>query len=293
MGGARASSEDAESQARILRGLRLAARLKLSFTKEIEDAMRELSSSIMSLSKDNDGTKLYLMSYGAAGAFSFFTSEIQYPQGVLPFHGAYLSQQASKEVGKSSVMLMEAVKFAEKHSEDAAVYGPEFSDSQGSISDDELAKKVAQLAVQVEICNILTDRDSLLDAMSMFPGNPCSGLVDVISQNRKNIYRIDYDSLGKGDMNETGTLLGKVILVTVVLQSADVKVIKRKTYPLRVSGQHKEDASHENFHESLELMNPKFVSEDDNELNENNELQHDIFEEEKLTQRGCSELLIF
>lgn len=37
--------------ARILRGLRLAARLNLSFTKEIEDAMHELSSSIMSLSK--------------------------------------------------------------------------------------------------------------------------------------------------------------------------------------------------------------------------------------------------
>lgn len=72
----------------------------------------------------------------------------------------------------------EAVKFAEKHSEDAAVYGPELSDSHGSISEDELAKKVAQLAVQVQkSINILADRDSLLEAMSKFPGAPCSGLV--------------------------------------------------------------------------------------------------------------------
>lgn len=41
---------DSFFSARILRGLRLAARLNLSFTKEIEDAMHELSSAIMSLS---------------------------------------------------------------------------------------------------------------------------------------------------------------------------------------------------------------------------------------------------
>ncbi|MCE3217205.1 hypothetical protein HAX54_011037 [Datura stramonium] len=330
--------------------------------------MRELSSSIMSLSKSRIMMELnYMMSYGAAEPSLSLLQRYNILKIVLPFHGAYLSQQASKELGKSSVMLMklfssldqlvtcgqpshdsvwvallafhlalithpqhvfviltfasvlyhtnwkEAVKFAEKHSEDAAVYGPEFSDSQGSISDDELAKKVAQLAVQVQkSINILTDRDSLLDAMSMFPGNPCSGLVfvsnkmgrtvelmfdilvkDVTSlKTRKNIYRIDYDSLGKGDMNETRFLLGKVILDTVVpTVTADVKVIKEEKHiPLEVDGQHKEDASHENFHESLELMNPKFVSEDDNELNENNELQHDIFEKKKLTQKGCSEL---
>lgn len=39
------------SSARMLRGLRLAARLKLSFSKDIENAMHKLSSSIMKLDK--------------------------------------------------------------------------------------------------------------------------------------------------------------------------------------------------------------------------------------------------
>lgn len=39
------------SSARMLRGLRLAARLKLSFSKDIEIAMHKLSSSIMKLDK--------------------------------------------------------------------------------------------------------------------------------------------------------------------------------------------------------------------------------------------------
>lgn len=209
----------------------------------------------------------------------------------------------------------EAVKFAEKHSEDAAVYGPEFSDSQGSISDDELAKKVAQLAVQVQkSINILTDRDSLLEAMSKFPGAPCSGLVfvsnkmgravelmfdilvkDVTSlKTRKDVYRIDYVSLGKGNMCETRFLLGKVILDTIIPRvTQGVKVIKEgKHILLGVDGQQKEDASHENFLQNLELMKPEFVSDDDdNLLNENYQLQHDIFEKKRLNHEGCSDLV--
>ncbi|KAK4361453.1 hypothetical protein RND71_020405 [Anisodus tanguticus] len=263
----------------------------------------------------------YMMSYGAAEPSLSLLQRYNILEIVLPFHGAYLAQQASKQLDRSSVMLMGctlgissgidytsprcvghpnfcfcivsrklegAVKFAEKHSEDAAVYGPEFSDSQGSISDDELATKVAQLAVQVQkSMNILADRDSLLEAMSKFPGAPCSGLVfvsnkmgravefmfdilvkDVTSlKTRRNIYSIDYGSLVEGHMRETRLLLGKVILDTIV-----------PGVTLGVIDQQKEDASQANFHENLELMKPKFVSEDDfEELNENYELQHDIF----------------
>ncbi|KAG5614148.1 hypothetical protein H5410_013972 [Solanum commersonii] len=356
-----------EDCARILRGLRLAARLNLSFTKEIEDAMHELSSAIMSLSKSRIMMELnYMMSYGAAEPSLSLLQRYNILEIVLPFHGTYLTQQASKQLGKSSVMLMklfssldqlvtcgqpshdsvvallvfhmalithpqhvfviltfasvlyhanwkEAVKFAEKHSEDAAVYGPEFSDSQGSISDDELAKKVAQLAVQVQkSINILTDRDSLLEAMSKFPVAPCSGLVfvsdkmgraveimfdilvkDVTSlKTRKDVYRIDYVSLGKGNMCETRFLLGKVILDTIIPRvTQGVKVIKEGKHILRgVDGQQKEDASHENFLENLKLMKLKFVS-DDSLLNENYQLQHDIFEKKRLNHEGCSDLV--
>ncbi|KAF3627983.1 putative G2/mitotic-specific cyclin-1-like [Capsicum annuum] len=420
-------------ETRILRGLRLAARLNLSFTEEIEDAMRELSSSIMSLSKFRIMMELnYMMSYGAAEPSLSLLQRYNILEIVLPFHGAYLAQQASKQLYNSSVMLMgngeteedvacmgvgwlkwrlasgilcdkkvplklkdrrervrnesirekvtvasvddkmlevrlsweygwvdkiflfydvhdrvallafhmalitdpqhafviltfasvlyhanwkEAVKFAEKHSEDAAVYGPEFSNSQGSISDDELAKKVAQLAVQAQkSINILTDRDCLLEAMSNFPGAPCSGLVfvsnkmgrtvelmfdilvkDVTSlKTRKNSYRIDYGSLGKGYMRETRFLLGKVILDTVVPRvtpGVNKEIIEEKHILLEVDGQQKEDASPENFHENLGLMKPTFVSEDDNLLNENYQLQHDIFEKKKLNQKGCSDLV--
>ncbi|TMW91034.1 hypothetical protein EJD97_014883 [Solanum chilense] len=360
-----------EDSARILRGLRLAARLNLSFTKEIEDAMHELSSAIMSLSKSRIMMELnYMMSYGAAEPSLSLLQRYNILEIVLPFHGTYLTQQASKQSGKSSVMLMklfssldqlvscgqpshdsvwvallafhmalithpqhvfviltfasvlyhanckEAVKFAEKHSEDAAVYGPEFSDSHGSISEDELAKKVAQLAVQVQkSINILADRDSLLEAMSKFPGAPCSGLVfvsnkmgrtvelmfdilvkDVTSlKTRKDVYRIDYISLGKGNMCETRYLLGKVILDTIVPRvTQDVKMIKEgKHIRLGVNGQQKEDASHRNFLENLELMKPEFVSDDDDDdlLNENYQLQHDIFEKKRLNHEGCSDLV--
>ncbi|KAL3341233.1 hypothetical protein AABB24_025670 [Solanum stoloniferum] len=360
-----------EDCARILRGLRLAARLNLSFTKEIEDAMHELSSAIMSLSKSRIMMELnYMMSYGAAEPSLSLLQRYNILEIVLPFHGTYLTQQASKQLGKSSVMLMklfssldqlvtcgqpshysvwvallafhmalithpqhvfviltfasvlhhanwkEAVKFAEKHSEDAAVYGPEFSDSQGSISEDELAKKVAQLAVQVQkSINILTDRDSLLEAMSKFPGSPCSGLVfvsnkvgravelmfdilvkDVTSlKTRKNVHGIDYISLGKGHMHETRFLLGKVILDTIVRRvTQGVKVIKEgKHILLGVDGQQKEDASHENFLENLELMKPEFVSDDDDDDNLLNEyqLQHDIFEKKRINHEGCSGLV--
>ncbi|XP_027771462.1 uncharacterized protein LOC107014795 isoform X2 [Solanum pennellii] len=359
-----------EDSARILRGLRLAARLNLSFTKEIEDAMHELSSAIMSLSKSRIMMELnYMMSYGAAEPSLSLLQRYNILEIVLPFHGTYLTQQASKQSGKSSVMLMklfssldqlvscgqpshdsvwvallafhmalithpqhvfviltfasvlyhanwkEAVKFAEKHSEDAAVYGPEFSDSHGSISEDELAKKVAQLAVQVQkSINILADRDSLLEAMSKFPGAPCSGLVfvsnkmgrtvelmfdilvkDVTSlKTRKDVYRIEYISLGKGNMCETRFLLGKVILDTIVPRvTQDVKMIKEgKHILLGVDGQQKEDASHRNFLENLELMKPEIVSDDDdNLLNENYQLQHDIFEKKRLNHKGCSDLV--
>ncbi|KAJ8549210.1 hypothetical protein K7X08_032917 [Anisodus acutangulus] len=287
-----------EDSARILRGLRLAARLNLSFTKEIEDAMHELSSSIVSLSKSRIMMELnYMMSYGAAEPSLSLLQRYNILEIMLPFHVCpyccirfWLADEMGCTLGISSGIDYTSPRCVEKHSEDASVYGPEFSDSQGSISDDELATKVAQLAVQVQkSMNILADKDSLLEAMSKFPGAPCSGLVfvsnkmgravefmfdilvkDVTSlKTRRNIYSIDYGSLVEGHMRETRLLLGKVILDTIV-PGVTVGVID----------QQKENASQANFHEKLELMKPKFVSEDDfEELNENYELQQNFLSE--------------
>lgn len=114
----------------------------------------------------------------------FLFDDVHDRVALLAFHMALIThpQHAFVILTFASVLYhanwKEAVKFAEKHVENAAVYGPEFSDTEGSISDDELAKNVAQLAVQVQkSINILTDRDSLLEAMSKFPGAQCSGLV--------------------------------------------------------------------------------------------------------------------
>ncbi|XP_055828361.1 uncharacterized protein LOC129896470 isoform X3 [Solanum dulcamara] len=233
-----------EDCARILRGLRLAARLNLSFTKEIEDAIHELSSSIMSLSKFRIMMELnYMMSYGAAESSLSLLQKYNILEIVLPFHGTYLAQQASKQLGKSSVMLM--------------VFVPNKMGRAVELMFDILVKDVTSL------------------------------------KTRKNVYRIDYVSLGKGHMCETRFLLGKVILDTIVPRvTRGVKVIKEEKHILfEVDGQQKEDASHKNFHENLELMKPKFVSDDDSLLNENCQLQHDIFEKKKLNHEGCSDLV--
>lgn len=114
----------------------------------------------------------------------FLFNDVHDRVALLAFHLALIThpQHALVILTFASVLYhgnwKEGVKFAEKHSEAAAVYVPEVSDSQVSISDDELAERVAQLAVQVQkSINILTDGDSLLEAMSKFPGAPYSGLV--------------------------------------------------------------------------------------------------------------------
>ncbi|KAM7523979.1 hypothetical protein LguiA_013881 [Lonicera macranthoides] len=95
-----------EDCARILRGLRIAARLGLSFSKETETAIRKLSSSITSLSKFRIMMELnYMLSYGAAEPSLCLLRRFNLLDVLLPFHEAYLAQQARK-CGQSSTMLM-------------------------------------------------------------------------------------------------------------------------------------------------------------------------------------------
>ncbi|KAA8532059.1 hypothetical protein F0562_006799 [Nyssa sinensis] len=93
--------------ARILRGLRIAARLGLSFSKETETAIRKLSPSIMQLAKCRIMLELnYMLSYGAAGPSLCLLWRYNLLDILLPFQAAFLSQQTSRQSGGSSVMFM-------------------------------------------------------------------------------------------------------------------------------------------------------------------------------------------
>ncbi|KAH7519833.1 hypothetical protein FEM48_Zijuj08G0079100 [Ziziphus jujuba var. spinosa] len=96
-----------EDSARILRGIRLAARLGLSFSKDVETAIRNLSSSIMHLAEARIMMELnYMLSYGAAEPSLCLLQRFNLLKILLPFQAAYLDQQHSVKTDQSSMMLM-------------------------------------------------------------------------------------------------------------------------------------------------------------------------------------------
>ncbi|KAM7261103.1 hypothetical protein ACFE04_026578 [Oxalis oulophora] len=92
-----------EDCARILRGLRIAARLGLSVSKEIKKAIHNFSSSIKSLDKVNVGNELYAVIW-SCNAFSLFAKEIQ-----LTSNAAYLDQQAHKSYVTSNMLMYHSI----------------------------------------------------------------------------------------------------------------------------------------------------------------------------------------
>ncbi|GFQ05813.1 poly(A) polymerase i [Phtheirospermum japonicum] len=102
-----AHSSFLEDQARILRGLRLAARLNLSFSKETEAAIYSLSSSVAELSTSRLTLEMnYMLSYGAAESSLVLLKRFKLLEILLPFHAAYLSEQVDNRLGLRSLMLM-------------------------------------------------------------------------------------------------------------------------------------------------------------------------------------------
>ncbi|CAL5369011.1 unnamed protein product [Camellia sinensis] len=204
-----------EDCARILRGLRIAARLGLSFSKETEIAIRKLSSSVTSLAKSRIMMELnYMLSYGAAEPSLCLLQRFNLLDILLPFHAAYLAQQAREQYCQSSAMLMlvgllafhlalvnnpqdalvvwtfasvlyharwkEGVKFAREHAQGSVIFIPEILEACNIMSEDELAERVTQFArVVQDSVDALTETDCLHQAMSRFPDSPCPGLVFV------------------------------------------------------------------------------------------------------------------
>lgn len=96
-----------EDCARILRALRLAARLGLSFSEDTESAIHKLSSSILSLAKSRILMELnYMLSYGAAEPSLSLLRRFHLLEILLPLQEAHLTQQAHIS-GQSPMMLME------------------------------------------------------------------------------------------------------------------------------------------------------------------------------------------
>lgn len=96
-----------EDCARILRGLRIAARLGLSLSKDTETAMHKLSSSIASLDKSRLMMEFnYMLSYGAAVPSLYLLQRFNLLEILLPFHAAYLNKQDIKKSPLNSTMLM-------------------------------------------------------------------------------------------------------------------------------------------------------------------------------------------
>ncbi|GMH24537.1 hypothetical protein Nepgr_026380 [Nepenthes gracilis] len=96
-----------EDCARILRGLRIAARLGLSFSKDTEFAMRNLSALIKNLDKSRLMMELnYMLSYGAAEPSFLLLRRFKLLEVLLPFHAAYLTQQSSGQATQNSIMLL-------------------------------------------------------------------------------------------------------------------------------------------------------------------------------------------
>uniref|UniRef100_A0A7C9EV59 Polynucleotide adenylyltransferase n=1 Tax=Opuntia streptacantha TaxID=393608 RepID=A0A7C9EV59_OPUST len=277
-----------EDCARILRGLRIAARLQLSFAKDTEKAMRNLCTSVTNLDKGRLMMEMnYMLSYGAAESSLLLLRRFNLLKVLLPFHAAYVNNHSG---GQTPPMLMklffnldnivscdqpcdsglwvsllafhlalvnnpqdalvvwtlssvlyhgkwkEGVKAARQLAEVRASFVPEILEPCNDVSDDELAHRVANfVSIILDAVDALTDSESLLKAMSRFPSSPCSGLVfvsrhagkevaqifdvlvsDIKSLSNERCYSgVNYKLLGKGNIEETRFVLGKVIMDTM------------------------------------------------------------------------------
>ncbi|KAK9164697.1 hypothetical protein Syun_005599 [Stephania yunnanensis] len=110
-----AQSSFEEDCARILRGLRIAARLGLTFSKETAAAIQNLYLSIMDLSKNRLMMELnYMLSYGAAESSIRLLKRYKVLDILLPVHAAYLNQQIHRESTQSSYMLLKLFSCVDK-----------------------------------------------------------------------------------------------------------------------------------------------------------------------------------
>ncbi|RCV46700.1 hypothetical protein SETIT_9G552600v2 [Setaria italica] len=96
-----------EDPARILRGLRIAARLGFQFSSETSNAIHDLSSSIINIDKARLMMEMnYMLSYGAAEPSVRLLGIYGLLDILLPFQAAYLSDQMKDRARYKDLMLM-------------------------------------------------------------------------------------------------------------------------------------------------------------------------------------------
>ncbi|KAI3747674.1 hypothetical protein L6452_10252 [Arctium lappa] len=103
-----------EDCARILRGLRIAARLGLSFSKDTETAIHKQASSILVLSESRIMMEIDLMlSFGASESSLRLLHRFHILEMLLPFQAAYISRQTTGS-GECTMMLMKLFSHMDK-----------------------------------------------------------------------------------------------------------------------------------------------------------------------------------
>ncbi|KAJ3689716.1 hypothetical protein LUZ61_018880 [Rhynchospora tenuis] len=96
-----------EDCARILRGLRIAARLGFRFSQETAAALKKLSSSVSTLTKQRLLMELdFMLAYGAAGRSIQLLKKYGLLEILLPFHAAYLDHQGKHNTDSTSTLFM-------------------------------------------------------------------------------------------------------------------------------------------------------------------------------------------
>lgn len=96
-----------EDPARILRGLRIAARLGFQFSSETSTAIRDLSSSIINIDKSRLAMEMkYMLSHGAAESSIRLLGKYGLLDILLPLQAAYLSHQIKGQSSDRNLMLM-------------------------------------------------------------------------------------------------------------------------------------------------------------------------------------------
>ncbi|XP_020247981.1 uncharacterized protein LOC109825542 [Asparagus officinalis] len=96
-----------EDCARILRGLRIVARLGLRFSEDTATAVQDLCSSIITLDKPRLMMELnFMLAYGAAVPSIRLLQKYKLLDILLPIQAAYLADQSKQLAGGSSIMLM-------------------------------------------------------------------------------------------------------------------------------------------------------------------------------------------
>ncbi|KAI0489041.1 hypothetical protein KFK09_028882 [Dendrobium nobile] len=104
-----------EDCAKILRGMRIAARLGLQFSKETETAIQDLSSSVLTLNKERLMLEMnFMMAHGAASSSINLLKKFKLLDLLLPAHAAYLTFQSNKPSAQRSIMLMDLLMNADK-----------------------------------------------------------------------------------------------------------------------------------------------------------------------------------